>query len=195
MTVRRCVSSKSNTCELMPFISAACITSIRSRRPRMVACAGPEKWGKRADRDIDACMARASDGAARPVEQGARGLLSNACRKIFGACRNHVASQAPCHILRDRGLSPAAAAAAAAIAPAAGPASAEVRRKLRRLIRLMWFGTATCPRTRRLQRPRPRPYPGLCRSRASAVPSNSKRSVNRSLMLKQLRATPERPCS
>ena len=43
MTVLRCVSSKSKTCELMPFISAACSTSSRSRRPSTEACGGPEK--------------------------------------------------------------------------------------------------------------------------------------------------------
>ena len=42
MTVLRCVSSKSKTCELMPFISDACSTSIRWRRPRIEACGGPE---------------------------------------------------------------------------------------------------------------------------------------------------------
>jgi hypothetical protein len=43
MMVFGCVSSKSSTCELIPFIRAACMMSRRSLRPRTVACAGPEK--------------------------------------------------------------------------------------------------------------------------------------------------------
>src|SRR6266705_700790 len=46
--LRVCVSSKSRTCELMPLIRAAFMISKRSRRPRMLACEGPEN-GARAD--------------------------------------------------------------------------------------------------------------------------------------------------
>src|SRR5688572_6407485 len=42
MTVLRCVSSKSNVCEVAPFIRAASITSSLSPRPSTVASRGPE---------------------------------------------------------------------------------------------------------------------------------------------------------
>jgi hypothetical protein len=42
MTVFRWVSSKSNTWELIPFISDAFRMSIRSRRPSTAACGGPQ---------------------------------------------------------------------------------------------------------------------------------------------------------
>ena len=74
MTVFRCVSSKSKTCELMPFISAACSMSIRSRRPSTLACGGPENGAARGSRYRPSRAATPPTAQPDPVQQRAARL-------------------------------------------------------------------------------------------------------------------------
>ena len=75
--VRRWVSSKSNTWELIPLASAACITSRRSLRPRTVACAGPENGREGGKSPLHGFVMRSADRAGHPIEQRARRFLAD----------------------------------------------------------------------------------------------------------------------
>ena len=70
MIVFRCVSSKSNVCDVMPLTSAALAMSTLSARPRMLA------WGAgsacdRGKRGFGRFMMRCADRAAEPVVERA----------------------------------------------------------------------------------------------------------------------------
>ena len=63
MIVFRCVSSKSNVCDEMPFSSAALAMSTRSRRPSIVAC------GDGASSCVAASAAASVGWCAAPIAQ------------------------------------------------------------------------------------------------------------------------------
>ena len=103
MTVLRCVSSKSNTCELMPFISDAVSASIRSRRPSTVAWAGPGERGERGDRVVERLVPRAAERAAHPVDDRALRLAHDRRRDVFETSTDNVTRELTCDVGRGVG--------------------------------------------------------------------------------------------
>ena len=75
MTVRRCVSSKSKICELMPLNSAACSGSVFSGAAEDAGGAGAGEGAEGGDGDVERLVMRPADGAAGPVDEGAGGLF------------------------------------------------------------------------------------------------------------------------
>ena len=71
MTVFRCVSSKSSTCELMPFIKRGVQDVHPLASSEQAGLIRARKTRERAHGDVDCLVAGPADGATRPVQQRA----------------------------------------------------------------------------------------------------------------------------
>ena len=88
MTVLRCVSSKSNTCELMPFISDACSDVHPFAAAEHGGLGRTRKRGERGDRGVESLVTRAANRAAHPVDQRAPRLLADGERELVRTFRS-----------------------------------------------------------------------------------------------------------
>ncbi len=77
MIVFKCVSSKSKTWLLMPFISAACRTSSALAASEHRGLRRARERGEGGNRDVQRLMPRSANRTAYPIEQRARGFLAH----------------------------------------------------------------------------------------------------------------------